>query len=58
VVAAAIALREIKDPRAKPLLERHLDNERWFDFGYHEGATPSEEAKQTLLVLQKLVDRY
>jgi hypothetical protein len=57
VVAAVIALRDIKDPRAKPLLERHLDNDRWFDFGYHESANPSIEAKRTLLALQELADR-
>jgi len=57
LVAAAIALRDIKDPRAKPLLERHLDSDRWFSFGYHEAANPSVEAKRTLLALQELVDR-
>lgn len=57
VVAAAIALRDMNDPRAMPLLERHLNNDRWFDFGYREAANPSREAKRTLLALQEIVDR-
>ena len=57
VVAAAIALRDLKDPRAAPLLERHVDTDRWFAFGYRESANPSIEAKRTLLALQELVDR-
>ncbi len=55
LVAAAIALRDIKDPRAKPFLERHLDKDLWFSFGYRESANPSREAKRTLLALQQHV---
>ncbi len=48
VVAAAIALRDIKDLRAEPYLMRHIDNDKWFEFGYRESANPSVEAKLTL----------
>jgi hypothetical protein len=51
VVAAAIALRDIKDLRAEPYLMRHIDNEREFEFGYREYAKPSVEAKRTLKTL-------
>ena len=52
VVAAAIALRDIKDPRAIPLLRPHLEDRRWFSFGYRESASPSVEVERTLRVLE------